>query len=87
MALGQDRTLSEGLADVWAKLQPNMRQFFIAWLLVMMCGAVKKLATFPMPYIAGQSACVREVILNPQPSTSTPPTRRSPTARIRYPKP
>ena len=65
MALGQDRTLSEGLADVWAKLQPNMRQFFIAWLLVMMCGAVKKLATFPMPYIAGQSACMKEVTAIP----------------------
>jgi len=66
MALGQNRTLKEGLADVWAKLKPNMWQFFIAWLLVMMCGAVKKLSTFPMPYIAGQSQCMKEVTSVPE---------------------
>ena len=66
MALGQDRTLSEGITDVWAKLKNNKWQFFIAWFLVMMCGAVKKLSTFPMPYIAGQSSCLKEVTAIPQ---------------------
>jgi len=65
MALGQDRTLSEGVTDVLAKLKNSKWQFFIAWFLVMMCGAVKKLSTFPMPYIAGQSSCLKEVTAIP----------------------
>lgn len=42
MAIGQKRSLAEGVASVKAKISENPFQFFLATVLVMACGATKK---------------------------------------------
>jgi hypothetical protein len=42
MAIGQSRTIGEGLASVKKKIMQNPFQFFLAALLVVACGATKK---------------------------------------------
>jgi len=65
MAIGQTRSFAEGLASVKAKLKQNPMQFGLAVILVMACGATKKFFTFPMPWIAGQSDCMKSVSSTP----------------------
>ena len=44
MAIGQTRTIGEGLASAWAAIMKNPLQFLLAALLVMACGATKKVS-------------------------------------------
>jgi len=44
MAIGQTRSIGEGLASALAKIKQNPLQFLLAALLVMACGATKKVS-------------------------------------------
>eukprot|EP00960_Hanusia_phi_P048855 759209-Hanusia_phi.AAC.4 len=61
MALGENKKFYVGLLSVAAKIQKNPFQFMLAVWLVMCCGACNKFFTFPMPWIAGQSRCKKEI--------------------------
>lgn len=54
-------TALDGATDAFAKVRANPRIWFVAVFLVATCGATKKFQTFPMPWIAGQSKCQKEV--------------------------
>jgi len=65
MAIGQSRSIKEGFDSVVAKIKLNPLQFFLAIFLVMCVGATKKFFTFPMAWIADQSACKKQVFSTP----------------------
>lgn len=70
MALGEDKKLYDGFFSILAKIQKNPFQFMLAVWLVMCVGACNKFFLFPMPWIAGQSECRKEVLSPPFKTTS-----------------
>mmetsp|Transcript_15472 Transcript_15472/g.48706 ORF Transcript_15472/g.48706 Transcript_15472/m.48706 type:complete len:202 (+) Transcript_15472:58-663(+) len=69
MVRGQ-RSVVEGARSAFGMFLKNPVQFLLAVFLVMSCGAVKKFQTFPMPWIAGQSKCMKVVEAPPSKALS-----------------
>lgn len=63
MAIGG--SFRNGAISTFQQIKKNPVQFSLAVFLVMCCGATKKFQTFPMPWVAGQSACIKEVTATP----------------------
>lgn len=64
MALGQ-RGVASGARSAFAMFKRNPVQFLLAMYMAAACGATNKFQTFPMPWVAGESSCKKEVTKAP----------------------
>jgi len=69
MVLGQ-RDVAGGARSALGMFKRNPVQFCLAIYMAASCGATKKFHTFPMPWIAGASTCIKEVSMAPSNTAS-----------------